>query len=79
MQRVADWLQKLGLGIKARIYGGFGVLVVFGLALALFAVFQFTAVKDAVGKLSALSENNTRALEIGREFEVMRRGSLRGC
>jgi hypothetical protein len=68
---------KLGLGIKARIYGGFGVLVSFGLALALFAAWQLTAVKGAVEKMSALSDNNTRALEIGREFEIMRRGSLR--
>jgi len=68
---------KLGLGIKARIYGGFGVLVLFGLALALFAAWQLTAVKGAVEKMSALSDNNTRALEIGREFEIMRRGSLR--
>jgi len=63
---------KLGLGIKARIYGGFGVLVLFGLALALFAAWQLTAVKGAVEKMSALSDNNTRALEIGREFEIMR-------
>src|SRR5262249_15495203 len=68
---------KLGLGIKARIYGGFGVLVVLGLGLALFAVWQLTAVEGAIGKLGALSNNNTRALEISREFETMRRGSLR--
>jgi methyl-accepting chemotaxis protein len=66
----------LNLGIKSRIYGGFGILVAFGLGLAIFAAWQLTSIKAAVGKLGALSDNNTRALEVSREFEIMRRGSL---
>ncbi|MGP0094832.1 MAG: methyl-accepting chemotaxis protein [Xanthobacteraceae bacterium] len=68
---------KLNLGIKSRIYGGFGILVAFGLALASFAAWQLTSVKGSVEKLGALSDNNTRALEMGRELEIMRRSALR--
>lgn len=63
--------------VKTRIFGGFGILVAFGLGLALFACWQLTEIKGAVGTMSNFADNSTRTLEISRQFEVMRRTSLR--
>jgi hypothetical protein len=67
---------NLEIGIKSRIYGGFGVLVAFGLALALFAIWQLSSTNVAIGKMSAMTAGNTRTLQISREFEIMRRAAL---
>ncbi len=52
------------LGIRSRIYGGMVVLVVLGLALAGQGVWQLTAIDAQVGKMRALSDNNSRVLTI---------------
>jgi methyl-accepting chemotaxis protein len=67
---------KLNLGIKSRVYGGFGALVALGLALALFASSYLNLIDVASHKMSAISEANTRLLEISREFEIMRHAAL---
>jgi methyl-accepting chemotaxis protein len=67
---------KLKIGIKSRIYGGFGVLVALGLALALFAIWQLSWTNAAIGRMSAMAAGNTRTLQISREFEIMRRAAL---
>jgi methyl-accepting chemotaxis protein len=67
---------NLEIGIKSRIYGGFGVLVAFGLALALLAIWQLSSTNVAIGKMSAMTAGNTRTLQISREFETMRRAAL---
>jgi len=64
------------LGLRARIYGGFAFVVVVGGALALFATVELASIKSEVGKMTALSDNTTRALEISRLFEIMRRSAL---
>src|ERR1700680_4735900 len=69
-------LMRLDIGIKTRIYGGFGVLVALGLALALFASWQLNWVDTAVGKMSQISNGRTHILEISREFGIMRRVAL---
>jgi hypothetical protein len=59
-------------GVKDRIYGGFAVLVVLGLALARFAVWQLSAIKTSVDRLGGIAGNNTRMLEVQRDVEVQR-------
>jgi methyl-accepting chemotaxis protein len=67
---------KLDLGIKSRVYGGFGALVALGLALALFASSYLNVIDVASHKMSAISDGNTRLLEISRQFEIMRHSAL---
>jgi methyl-accepting chemotaxis protein len=68
---------KLDLGIKSRLYGGFGVLVALSLALALFASWRLNLLSTALGRMSAISDSSTRVLEVSREFEIMWRSALR--
>jgi len=65
------------LGIRSRIYGGMGVLVVLGLALAGLGVWNLTSIDSQVAKMSALSDNNTRLLRIVGLLETTRGASLR--
>jgi methyl-accepting chemotaxis protein len=67
---------KLDLGIKSRVYGGFGALVALGLALALFASSHLNWIDVASHKMSAISEGSTRLLQISRELEIMRHAAL---
>jgi methyl-accepting chemotaxis protein len=64
-------------GIRSRIYGGFAILVALGVALAVFATRELLAIQTDVGKMSALSDNSTRALLIGHDFETLQRTLLR--
>jgi hypothetical protein len=67
---------KLDLGIKSRVYGGFGALVALGLALALLASSYLDRIEVASHKMSSISEGRTRILQISRELEIMRRAAL---
>jgi methyl-accepting chemotaxis protein len=67
----------LGLRIKGRLYGGFGLLVVFVLALAGFAVWKMSSIQGEVGKMTALSENAIRANQIATNLQAIRRAILR--
>ncbi|MBI3513696.1 MAG: HAMP domain-containing protein [Proteobacteria bacterium] len=67
----------LKLGIRIRINGGFGVLVALSLGFAGFAYWQLAGIGDEVGRLSRLSDLNTRAAEIGDSFETIRFSLLR--
>jgi hypothetical protein len=64
-------------GVKGRIYGGFAVLVVLGLVLARFAVWQLSAIKTSVDRLGGIAGNNTRMLEVQRDVELLQRATLR--
>ena len=65
------------LRIKGRLYGGFAALVLLGLALAAFAVWDLSAVGDQVGKMTALSDNTSRVLELSAHLQALRRSNLR--
>jgi methyl-accepting chemotaxis protein len=64
-------------GIRSRIFGGMGVLVVLGLALAGMGIWQLTSIEGDVGRMSALSDNNTRVLHIVALLETTRAATLR--
>jgi methyl-accepting chemotaxis protein len=65
------------LTVRARIYIGFAALVVLGVALAIFGVYQLSTVGTNVGKMDALAANTQRALATTREFEAIRRAARR--
>src|SRR5215475_2428048 len=67
----------LNLRISGRLYAGFGVLVVFVLALAGFAVWKMTAIDSQVGKMTALSANTIRANQVATNLQAIRRAILR--
>ncbi len=67
----------LNLRIRGRLYGGFGILVLFGVALAAFAVWQLGAIHIQVNKMMGLSETTLRVSEISTELQAMRRAVLR--
>src|SRR3981189_1551556 len=70
-------MSLLRLRIKGRLYGGFGVLVVFVLALAGFAIWKMSAFRGDVVRLTALSENTIRVSEIAVNLQAIRRAILR--
>jgi methyl-accepting chemotaxis protein len=70
-------MSLLRLKIKGRLYGGFGVLIVFVLALAGFAVWKMSAIQVEVARLSNLSGNVLRATEIAVNLQAIRRAILR--
>jgi hypothetical protein len=65
------------LGLKPRVYSGFGVLVVIALALACFAVWELLGIETAMQKLSSINDNTTRALEVSNQIEMILRSNLR--
>jgi methyl-accepting chemotaxis protein len=67
----------LNLRIRGRLYGGFGALVLFGMALAGFAVWQLGEIRTQVGVLSRQSTNTIRAGEIATQLQAIRRAILR--
>ena len=70
-------MSLLRFGIRSRIYGGMGVLVLLGLSLAGRGIWQMTAIDQQVARMSTLSDNNVRALQIARLMEAMREASMR--
>jgi methyl-accepting chemotaxis protein len=63
--------------ITARIYSGFGVLVALGLALALFAIWQFAATGGQVGSLVTTADHTARIIKVTRLLETVNRAGLR--
>jgi methyl-accepting chemotaxis protein len=70
-------MSLLNLRIRGRLYGGFGALVLFGMALAGFAVWQLGEIRTQVGVLSRQSTNAIRAGEIATQLQAIRRAILR--
>jgi methyl-accepting chemotaxis protein len=64
-------------GLKPRLFGGFGVLVLLGLALAGYGAWQLSAVGGQVGRMSKLADNMTRVVDLRGQLEIMRRVTLR--
>jgi methyl-accepting chemotaxis protein len=72
-----DPMSFLNLRIRGRLYGGFGMLLLFCAALAGFAVWQLWGVHSQVGTMTAQSKNAIRVGEITTELQAARRAILR--
>jgi methyl-accepting chemotaxis protein len=70
-------MSLFNLRIRGRLYGGFGALVLFGLAMAGFAVWKLTEIRDDVSAMNAQSANAMRSMEISAELQALRRAMLR--
>ena len=70
-------MSLLRLRIKGRLYAGFATLVLFGVALASFAVWQLSAIEGEVGRMTRISDNTIVVLEISTELQAVRRAILR--
>jgi methyl-accepting chemotaxis protein len=67
----------LNLRIRGRLYGGFGVLLVFCAALAGFAVWQLWGLHSQVEEMTVQAKNTIRVGEIATELQAARRAILR--
>ena len=67
----------IDLRIRGRLFAGFGALILFGVALAGFAVWQLGEIRAQVELLSRQSASTIRVGEIGTDFQAIRRGILR--
>ncbi len=65
------------LGLKPRIYCGFGILIVIGFALAGFAIWQLSAIESNVRGMSVLTDNTARITEAESKIQIVRRANLR--
>jgi methyl-accepting chemotaxis protein len=65
------------LRIRGRLYGGFGALVLFGVASSGFAVWQLSVLGSQVTAMNMLSGNTIRAAEIASELHAVRSAILR--
>jgi methyl-accepting chemotaxis protein len=70
-------MSLLNLRIRGRLYGGFGSLVLFGVGLAGFAVWQLSEIGHQVETMTVQSGNTIRAGEIALELHAIRRAILR--
>jgi methyl-accepting chemotaxis protein len=67
----------INLRIRGRLFAGFGALVLFGVVLAGFAVWQLGEVRTQVELLTRQSASTIRVSEIVTDFQAIRRGILR--
>jgi methyl-accepting chemotaxis protein len=67
----------LSFRIRGRLYGGFGILLVFCAGLAAFGVSELTAIREQVEMLSLQSRNTIRVGELTTELQAIRRSILR--
>jgi methyl-accepting chemotaxis protein len=65
------------MGIRLRIYSGFGVLVVLGFAMAGLGVVELTSISGEIRQMSNLTDDNARALEISRSLQTVGAALLR--
>jgi methyl-accepting chemotaxis protein len=70
-------MSPINLRIRGRLFGGFGALVLFGIALAGFAVWQLGEIRTQVQALTLQSSSTIRIGEIATELEAVRRAILR--
>jgi hypothetical protein len=70
-------MSLLNLRIRGRLFGGFGALVLFGIAVAAFAVWQLGEIRAQVAALTLQSTNAIRAEETAVELQAIRRAILR--
>jgi methyl-accepting chemotaxis protein len=65
------------LRIGGRLYGGFGALVLFGVVLAGFGVWQLWEIATRVDTMSLQSDNAIRIVQVSSEMQAVRRAILR--
>ena len=65
------------MSIKSKLYAGFGLLVLIAVALAVYAITEFSGIRTNVAKMNALAENTTRVFQIEDDLERVRRSALR--
>jgi methyl-accepting chemotaxis protein len=70
-------MSLLSFRIRGRLYGGFGILLVFCASLAGFAIWQLTSIRDQVGLMQLQSKNAIRVGDIATELQAIRRAILR--
>jgi len=63
--------------IKAKLYGGFGLLIVICLGLAGFGIMQFSTIKATGGTMQKQTANSMRNVKVADYLEKMRRSILR--
>jgi methyl-accepting chemotaxis protein len=63
--------------IKARIYSGFGALILIGLAVAAFGGWELAKLGSQVDRFSSISDNAARNLEVSHLSEILRRAAVR--
>jgi methyl-accepting chemotaxis protein len=63
--------------ISGRLYAGFSALVLFGIGLASFGVWQLWALQSEVDTMTRQSTNSVRSVEIESQLQAIRRGILR--
>jgi hypothetical protein len=67
----------LNLRIRGRLYGGFGILLLFCAGLAGFGVWQLWSIQIDVTELTVQSANRIRVGDISTELQAARRAILR--
>src|SRR6266851_2820759 len=70
-------MSLLGFGLKTRIYCGFGILVLMGVGLAGFGIWELSAIGFNVERMGVLSDNTARITEAESKIQIIRRASLR--
>jgi methyl-accepting chemotaxis protein len=70
-------MSLLNLRIRGRLNAGFGALVLLGLGMAGFAIWQLSEIRDQVGSMNIQSGNTIRSVEISAELHAARRALLR--
>jgi methyl-accepting chemotaxis protein len=65
------------LRIGGRILAGFGLTIALMVLVAGFGIFELSSIGGHIGRLTAVSESLDRTLQVGRDAEVLRVGSLR--
>jgi methyl-accepting chemotaxis protein len=70
-------MNLLRLGLKPRLYCGFGILVVIGLGLAAFAASQLSGTKAGFQRLATIHENTIYGIEVSNRIQVIRRANVR--
>jgi methyl-accepting chemotaxis protein len=63
--------------VRTRIYAGFGLLVILGVSLTAFGVWQLGSIDTEVGKMQLVASNTRRVMETNHLIETMRRAWLR--
>jgi methyl-accepting chemotaxis protein len=72
-----DPMSFLNLRIRGRLYGGFGVLLMFCAGLAAFAIWQLGGIQSQVETMAAQSKNAIRIGDIATDLQATRRAVLR--